>query len=113
MRRVPVIFIIFAFLLNTLGFMPALANEISLPKPGVMVPLSPSFNPPVLKGIKVYPDNPFRFEFILDQGDKSSFEAERESISAKKNFLNSESTKLIKYFLASLTTPEEDMWVTY
>jgi hypothetical protein len=43
-----------------------------LPSPGVMVSLSPEFNPPILKGIKVHPDNPFRFDFILDQGDSTN-----------------------------------------
>ena len=66
-----------------------------------MVPLSPAFNPPILKGIKVNPENPFRFEFVLDKGD-SGLSHEQ---------LKSESAKLIKYFLASLTIPEKDLWV--
>ena len=45
------------------------SEDIRLPAPGVMVHLSPEFNPPILKGIKVHPDNPFRFDFILDKGD--------------------------------------------
>ncbi len=72
-----------------------------LPAPGEMVHLSPEFNPPILKGIKVYPDNPFRLDFILDKGNSSD--------STKR--LKSESTRLIKYFLASLTVPEKDLWV--
>ena len=65
--------LIFAFLLNTLGPVPLVqAQDFRLPAPGVMVHLSPEFNPPILKGIKVHPDNPFRFDFILDQGDSSS-----------------------------------------
>ena len=72
-----------------------------------MVKLSSAFNPLVLKGIKVYPDNPFRFDFVLSQGDKES------TVGADRDppFLKQESTKLIKYFLAALTTPEKDMWV--
>ncbi|MBF0490841.1 MAG: hypothetical protein HQL15_09575, partial [Candidatus Omnitrophica bacterium] len=54
------------------GFPLAQAQELNLPKPGVMVHLSPEFNPPILKGIKVHPDNPFRFEFILDRGDSDA-----------------------------------------
>ena len=61
--------IILAFLVNTIGPLPVQAQELSLPNPGTMVHLSPTFNPPVLKGIKVYPDNPFRFDFILIIGD--------------------------------------------
>src|SRR5471032_205574 len=62
--------ILTAFILNSFGPIPlAQADEFRLPRPGVMVGLSPEFNPPILKGIKVHPDNPFRFDFILDQGD--------------------------------------------
>ena len=83
----------FAFLVSVFTGQNTFAQELVLPIPGTRVPLSSTFNPPILKGIKVHPDNPFRFDFIVDQGDKE------------------ECTKLIKYFLASLTTPENDMWV--
>ena len=79
----------------------AAADEFRLPAPGVMVHLSPAFNPPILKGIKVHPDNPFRFDFILDKGDSLLGPGQ----------LKDESSKLIKYFLASLTIPEKDLWV--
>ena len=93
--------LIFAFLVNTFGPAPAYAQDFRLPAPGVMVHLSPEFNPPILKGIKVYPDNPFRFDFILDKGDSL----------LGQDQLKDESSKLIKYFLASLTIPEKDLWV--
>ena len=48
---------------------PSHAQGLSLPRPGTMVHLSPAFNPPVLKGIKVHTDNPFRFDFVLDKGE--------------------------------------------
>ena len=105
MSRTPLahIFILTAFLVNTFGPMPlAQAQDFRLPAPGVMVHLSPEFNPPILKGIKVHPDNPFRFDFILDKGDS------RVSVMTQ---LKDEATKLIKYFLASLTIPEKDLWV--
>ena len=80
----------------------AFAQEVAtLPTPGVMVHLSPSFEPPVLTGIKVHPDNPFRFDFLFDQGDSQLSQEQ----------IKEESTKLIKYFMASLTTPENDLWV--
>ena len=72
-----------------------------MPTPGSIVQLSAPFNPPILKGIKVHLDNPFRFDFILDKGDGQF----------SKNALKYESSKLIKYFLASLTVPEKDLWV--
>jgi len=94
--------LIFAFLLNSLGPIPAVqAQDYTLPAPGVMVSLTPAFNPPILKGIKVHPDNPFRFDFILDRGDSQESSQD----------LKDESSKLIKYFLATLTIPEKDLWV--
>jgi len=124
--------LIFAFLLNSLGPIPVKGAEFQLPAPGTMVHLSPKFNPPILKGIKVHPENPFKFEFILDQGDANQGtcspgttkrvpkqaakqeSAECESTPGKQPNaleLKTESTKLIKYFLASLTIPEKDLWV--
>ena len=49
----------------------AVAEGLFLPAPGDMVHLSPEYNPPILKGIKIHPDNPFQFDFILDKGDNS------------------------------------------
>ncbi len=126
--------LLFAFFTNAVVVLPAQAQPPYLPNPGLRVSLSPAFNPPVLKGIKVHPDNPFRFDFILDQGDEKGTDAEklgtdtnfRFDSSSKKlvsvpnfsvpNFskneaLKQEATKLIKYFLASLTVPEKDLWV--
>ena len=101
-------FIIFCFFLTT-GLCPLTthAEELQLPKPGVMVHLSPPDNPPILKGIKVHPDNPFRFDFIMDVRDGSPVPKKGEDTSP----LHNESMKLIKYFLASLTIPEKDLWV--
>ncbi|MBF0490854.1 MAG: hypothetical protein HQL15_09650, partial [Candidatus Omnitrophica bacterium] len=72
MRVLFIVHILIAFLLNAIAPMGVLAQEVILSKPGRMVHLSPEFNPPILKGIKVHPDNPFRFEFILDTGDSDS-----------------------------------------
>jgi len=85
-------------------------GDFHLPTPGVMVHLSPEFDPPILKGIKVHPDNPFRFDFILDQGDEFA-RSEGPQQEQTPYGLKTESTKLIKYFLASLTIPEKDLWV--
>jgi len=74
---------------------------LGLPQPGVMVMPGPSFTPALLRGLQVYPDNPLRFDFIIDTGDTGlegdAFEAEAQ--------------KLIKYFLASVTIPEDEFWV--
>jgi len=101
------------FITSVLGTYPIYAQEFFLPAPGVRVNLSPEYNPAILKGIKVHPDNPFRFEFILDQGDNLK---DSNVIPAKAGIQNQEqlkieATRLIKYFLASLTIPEKDLWV--
>jgi len=90
------------FFVNIIGIVPFVqAQEFSLPQPGTMVALSPAFNPPILKGIKLHADNPFRFDFILNKGDGE----------LSKDQLKEQSSKLVKYFLASLTIPSKDLWV--
>ncbi|MDP8212215.1 MAG: methyltransferase domain-containing protein [Candidatus Zapsychrus exili] len=59
-------------------------------------------NPTLIKGLNVFPDNPFRFDFIIDRGLGSMAEGLEFKV---------ESEKLIKYFLAALTVPEDDLWV--
>ncbi|MBF0486273.1 MAG: hypothetical protein HQL16_07155, partial [Candidatus Omnitrophica bacterium] len=94
----------FIFMLTSVG-PGAYAQSLSLgagagvlPAPGARVSLSPAFNLPMLKGIKVYAHNPLKLDFILDKGDTAEA-------------LRPESEKLIRYFLASLTVPEKDLWV--
>lgn len=97
----------FIFVSAVLPLMPAYSADLVLPAPGTMAHISPPFQPPVLKGVKIHPHDPLKFDFILDSGSEgaSSSEAKRESLLAK------ESTELIKYFLAGLTIPEQDLWV--
>ena len=56
---------------------------------------------PLIKGIKVFPDNPLRLDFIIDEGDHFLDDKE----------FKAQADTLIKYFLASLTVPDEDIWV--
>jgi len=79
---------------------------LNLPFPGSMVSTTPVFSPTVIKGIKIFPNNPLRFDFIVDTGD-SGLNVEND----RDRSLQQESKKLIKYFLAALTTPEKDLWV--
>ncbi|MFA5087695.1 MAG: hypothetical protein WC552_01520 [Candidatus Omnitrophota bacterium] len=76
-------------------------GALNLPLPGTMVTLSPAFSPPIIRGLTIYPDNPLRFDFIVDTGDNNLQGEEFEA----------ETTKLIKYFLASLTVPDDEFWV--
>jgi hypothetical protein len=77
------------------------ATVLDLPKAGDMVNVSASFVPPMLKGINVDVKQPFKFDFILDTGNSQLNDAETKD----------EANKLIRYFLASLTIPEKDLWV--
>jgi len=75
-------------------------NTFNLSNPGYRAPLE-VFAPTVIKGMTVNPLNPFEFDFIVDVGD-SNFAG---------GALREESETLIKYFLAALTIPEEELWV--
>ncbi len=124
-RRRISLWLMVIFFVDTLGPLPARADDFILPNPGVRVALSPAFNPPVLKGIKVHPENPFRFDFILDKGTDAEklgtdtnfrFDSSNKKLVSVPNFskdeaLKQEAQRLIKYFLASLTVPEKDLWV--
>ena len=101
-RRWLTIWLIISFVSTSIIVVPsAHAGEsfLRLPQPGAMVNLSPSYEPVLMKGLQVHPENPFLFDFILDVGGGS------------KPSLREESARLIKYFLASLTIPEKDLWV--
>ena len=76
-------------------------SKLNLPAPGTLVSTSPSFNPAIVTGIKIYPDNPLQFDFIIDIGDDR----------IQGEALQQESQKLINYFMATLTVPEDEMWV--
>jgi len=94
---------IVSFLFTSIGpITPAHADFIlNLPAPGTMVSVSPNFEPALIRGLTVHRDNPFLFDFIVDPGQsKLSGQA-----------LKEESDRMIKYFFASLTIPDKDIWV--
>jgi len=76
-------------------------GPLILPKPGVMVGLSPEFTPAYLKGITIHPENALKFDFIIHRGDSNLSGQQKQE----------EYKKLIKYFLASLAVPDENQWV--
>ncbi len=76
-------------------------SGLVLPPPGQMVLPTAAFEPVLMKGLKVDPARPLRFDFVLSPGEEHPDQAA----------LKSESAKLIKYFLAALTIPEQDLWV--
>ena len=76
-------------------------NIPNLPPPGMMVSTTSAFTPALIKGLTIHPENPLLFDFIVDGGQQH----------LQNQALKEESNKLIKYFLAALTIPEEQMWV--
>jgi len=98
-------FLAFSFLLTTIlppSYAQSLqAGVLNLPAPGTMIPVSTPFTPAIIRGVNIHPENPLRFNFIVDLGD-TDLEGEA---------FRQESRKLIKYFLAALTVPEDEMWV--
>ncbi len=97
--------IIFAFFFSFIPTFPVSRSYAQavpvLPPPGVMVPLTSDYDPPILLGLKIYPENALKFDFIVDRGE-DRLEGE---------IFKDASQKLIKFFLAALTVPEEDLWV--
>lgn len=100
--------ILIAFCASLLAPFPgsqAYAQSVSavaqLPLPQMLLAPTPAFTPTLIKGLKIFPDNPLHFNFIIDRGDKR----------LDGQDLKNESRKLIKYFLTSLTVPDDDLWV--
>ncbi len=103
--RPPICVILIVVLMSTSMSLPqAQAGEIVLapmPVPGSMVHSSPAYTPAHLKGITIHPDNALQFDFLMNKGDGSLDDSQKKV----------EYNKVIKYFLASLTVPDEDQWV--
>jgi len=59
------------------------------------------YQPALICGLKTFHDDPFKVEFIFDQGDSEYTPAQKQA----------ESQKAIDYFLAALTMPGSKMWV--
>ncbi len=92
--------VLVAFLLGTV-MPPVQAQGLMVPPANQMLGLTPSFEPCVLRGLKLDPHRPFHLQFIVDGGA---------AVLGVDEFKD-ESRALIKFFLASLTTPEKEIWV--
>lgn len=96
--------LIAAFIGSSLYLPQAQAGEMVMPvipKPGTMVNLSPAYTPAYLKGIVIHPENALKFDFLIHKGNGNLDQDQKKE----------EYSKLIKYFLASLTVPDKDQWV--
>lgn len=91
------------FLISSLLMPGAVRAQVllDLPAPGIQVPLSSAFIPVNIRAIKFDPAQPLVFNFIVDSGNSDT----------SRNVIKSESEKLARFFLASLTIPEKDLWV--
>ncbi len=76
-------------------------TSLSLPPAGSMITTSLGFSPVLMKGIQIFPEDPLKFDFIVDSGETG----------LENDALKDETSKIIKYFLAGLTVPKEDLWV--
>jgi hypothetical protein len=82
--------------------MTAVVSAVALmPAPGARVASTPSFVPTTLRGMTIYPQKPFTFDFLVAKGDQD----------LPANEKPAEYNKLVKYFLAALAVPDTDQWV--
>jgi len=106
-RKILSVFLILIFLSGSI-FPFGARNVFAQPQAGMSLPvasaplgLTAAFTPVLLSGVKVDPEKPFHFEFILNRGDTN----------LQGDALRPEADKLIKYFMAALTIPEKNIWV--
>ncbi len=98
----PIAIALIVFMLSALPAQSGYAQAVPLLSPiGQMLQPTGIFTPAQMIGLKIDPQNPFHFYFVMDKGD--------ELLSANQQ--KEQYTKLIKHFLASLTVANKDMWV--
>lgn len=102
-KRIFLSFFIFIFVFLTVFAGEANLNVVyatveDLPVPGQMLELSHKMSAPMLRALRIDPKNPLNLEFIVDMNDANALS-------------ESESSELVSYFLAVLTTPQENIWV--
>lgn len=87
------------------SFLPASAQAqlAGFPGSGSLLAQSQPYIPVMLKGLRVYPGQPLRFDFMVDPGQSG--------LAVSGAGFREESQKLVKYFLAALTLRESDLWV--
>lgn len=95
-------FVAISFLMNSVAPAGVYAAGLpKLPKPGSLLSLSAPFHPSLIRGLKINPTDPFQFDVLVENGDSKLNDKEYEE----------NTTKLVKYFLASLTVKDANFWV--
>ncbi len=104
MRKLLSIWVLFCFSVVSFSSPVHSSSEKSsfvLPKPGTRVSLSQSVESILIKGLKIHPENPFVFDFIVDPGQEK----------AGADDFKKTTQRMVNYFLTSLAVPEQDLWV--
>lgn len=96
-NRLASCFLLFFFSFNTF-----VSPVYSFELPNLLEAFQTTYDPILIKGVSFDYNNPFHFEFIIDQGQQK-FKTDAE--------LKAEIKPLIEYFLLGLTIPDEDLWV--
>jgi len=102
--RIISVFTVLAFVWNTVvtGYTQTFSQTmLNLHVPGTMLSVTAEFEPALVCGLSIHPEDPLKFDFIVDPGEGH----------LKGESLREETLKLIKYFMAALTVPEDQMWV--
>lgn len=99
------LFILTTFILAQIAVPAAQAQQlpammVNLPV-GAMIKPTAAFQPVQILGVNIDPENPLRFNFIVDKGDSG----------LQGDAYKAETEKVIKYFISSLAMPENHMWV--
>ncbi len=76
-------------------------TSLNLPLPGSIVNPTSAYVPVLLKGLTIDTEDPFQFNFIVDNGNTNFVDVD----------VQRESQRLINYFLAAMTVPQDDFWV--
>ena len=96
--KIVCLYVVISFLGNMVFPAWLKASELGLPSPAQFVNLSSPHSFPVLKGLKFDPQDPLMMKFIIDNGNEQKVSQE-------------EASNLVRYFLAGLTIPAENLWV--
>jgi len=99
-KKVVSLSISLCFIINTLlsNYVFAASVPLNLPAAGQLLPLSAPSAYTVLRGMRINPKDPLKFEFVIDKPADKSVDKE-------------EFRRLVSYFMAALTIPEKDFWV--
>lgn len=74
------------------------ATVMGLPAAGSILKSAGNYDAACLRGLKLDPQNPLNIDFIVDTGDQ-------------KQLSEDDAARLIRYFMAALTIPAEELWV--